>query len=340
MLRVLLLVNSSASSVTARARVVIHKALAADHDVRLAETRRRGHATRLAQGAAAEGLDAVVVLGGDGTINEAANGLVGTPTALGVLPGGSTNVFARTIGMTNDPVEATGELLSSLAADRPVRVQVGQANGRYFLFHVGAGLDAAVVAEVEKRAAAKRYLGAAVFLAAAASTWAVGVDRHHPWFDLRRLPGAQAAPAAGSPPDERPDGREGGTVAGVEGMFAICLNTGPYTFLGSRPLDLLPGLRLGSGEGGGGGLGLVVFDDLSLASILGVTLSALRAKRDPIARFRRVSSERGVQAVELVARRPLPYQLDGDYLGETDRLVVRCVPDALRLFVPPDRIPN
>src|ERR1700682_6159201 len=102
-MRVLLIVNASASSVTARARVVIQKALSADHQVTVAETSRRGHATRLAQGAAADGADVVVVLGGDGTLNEAANGLAGTATALGVLPGGSTNVFARTLGMTNDP---------------------------------------------------------------------------------------------------------------------------------------------------------------------------------------------------------------------------------------------
>src|ERR671912_1976787 len=113
-MRVLLLVNSSASSVTPRSRVVIQKALSADHDVTLAETSRRGHATRLAQGAAADGVDVVVVLGGDGTLNEAANGLAGTETALAPLPGGSTNVFARTLGIADDPVEATGQLLSSL----------------------------------------------------------------------------------------------------------------------------------------------------------------------------------------------------------------------------------
>src|ERR1035437_4358219 len=105
-MRLLLLVNASAASVTARARVVIQKALAADHEISVAETSRRGHASRLALGAAADGLGAVIVLGGDGTLNEAANGLAGSATALGVLPGGSTNVFARTIGMTNDPIEA------------------------------------------------------------------------------------------------------------------------------------------------------------------------------------------------------------------------------------------
>src|SRR6476620_6432626 len=113
-MNVLLLVNASASAVTARARVVIQKALAADHDVKVAETSRRGHATRLAQGAAATGTDVVVVLGGDGTLNEAANGLAGTSTALAALPGGSTNVFARTLGLPDDPVEATGVLLDAL----------------------------------------------------------------------------------------------------------------------------------------------------------------------------------------------------------------------------------
>ena len=132
--------------------VVIHKALSADHDVVLKETNRRGHAARLAQGAAADGMDAVVVLGGDGTLNEAANGLAGSPTALAVLPGGSTNVFARTLGMANDPIEATSQLLSALNARSVDRVGLGQLDPRYFLFHAGIGFDAAVVARVEKLA--------------------------------------------------------------------------------------------------------------------------------------------------------------------------------------------
>ena len=90
---------------TARARVVIRKALSADHDVTTAETSRRGNATRLAQDAAAAGYDAVVVLGGDGTLNEAANGLAGSDTALATLPGGSTNVFARTLGIARPPAD-------------------------------------------------------------------------------------------------------------------------------------------------------------------------------------------------------------------------------------------
>src|SRR4051812_10920913 len=205
-MRLLLLVNASASAVTARGRVVIQKALSADHDVTFAETSRRGHASRLAQGAAADGVDAVVVLGGDGTLNEAANGLAGSSTALGVLPGGSTNVFARTIGMTNDPIEATGELLGAMARGSRRRIGLGMVNGRYFLFHVGLGFDAAVVQQVEKRSALKRYAGHPLFAWAAVVTWMRHYDRKRPRFAVRF---------------------EDGSVID-DGVFAICLETNPY----------------------------------------------------------------------------------------------------------------
>src|SRR4051794_3382128 len=156
-MKLLLIVNSSASSVTARARVVIQKALSADHDVTVAETSRRGHATRLAQGAANDGSDVVVVLGGDGTLNEAANGLAGSHTALAPLPGGSTNVFSRTLGLPDDPIEATGALLDSLARRSIQRVGLGCVNDRYFLFHAGLGYIAAVVEQVEQRSELKRF---------------------------------------------------------------------------------------------------------------------------------------------------------------------------------------
>src|ERR687897_2934 len=139
-MRVLLLVNSSASSVTPRSRAVIGKAISADHDVTVAETSRRGHAARLAQGAAADGTDVVIVLGGDGTLNEAANGL------------------------PNDPIEATGVLLDALSRRSIRRVGLGSVNGRYFLFHTGVGFDAAVVEQVERRSELKRYASHPLFV--------------------------------------------------------------------------------------------------------------------------------------------------------------------------------
>ena len=141
------MVNSFASSVTARNTVVVHRRLSRDHDVELVETNRRGHATRFAHDAARRGADVVVGFGGDGTLNEVATGIAGTDTALGVLPGGSTNVFARTIGLPNDPVAAVELLADGIDAGDFRPIGLGQVNGRFFCFHTGVGYDAAVVAD-------------------------------------------------------------------------------------------------------------------------------------------------------------------------------------------------
>ena len=156
-MRILLLVNESASSVTARTRVLIQAALAEDHEVELAMTSRRGHASRLARGAASTGTDLVAVLGGDGTLNEAANGLAGTDCVLAPLPGGSTNVFARTIGLDDDPLNATRQTIGAISDNSIQSVGLGEVAGRYFLFHCGNGFDAAVVRQVERRPGVKRY---------------------------------------------------------------------------------------------------------------------------------------------------------------------------------------
>ena len=156
-MRLLLVVNSFASSVTARNTVVVHRALSQGHDVEVVETNRRGHATRIAQDAARRGIDLVVGFGGDGTLNEVATGIAGTDTVLGVLPGGSTNVFARTLGMPNDPVVAVQSLVAGLDTQDFRPIGLGRVNGRYFCFHTGIGYDAAVVKAVEKRASLKRW---------------------------------------------------------------------------------------------------------------------------------------------------------------------------------------
>jgi diacylglycerol kinase family enzyme len=306
-MKLLLLVNASASSVTPRARVVIQKALAADHDVSVAETSRRGHASRLAQGAAADGLDAVVVLGGDGTLNEAANGLAGSTTALGILPGGSTNVFARTIGVTNDPIEATGELLGALSRRSIRTVGLGNVNGRYFLFHVGMGFDAAVVEQVERRAALKRYAGHPLFVYAAFVTWFRHYDRSRPRFAVHLGPGEVIDDA----------------------YFAICLKTNPYTFLGNRPLDVAPEAGFDTG------LSFLTLRTLAAIPLLNVVLSALRGKGGRrLGQHRRVAYASDLNQVTVTGYGPFPYQVDGDFLGEAERLEFRYEPDALNLVVP------
>ncbi len=304
-MRLLLIVNASAASVTARARVVIHKALSADHDVTMAETNRRGHASRLAQRGAADGLDAVVVLGGDGTLNEAANGLARTTTALGVLPGGSTNVFARSIGMTNDPIEATGELLKALGRESTRAVNLGSVNGRYFLFHVGLGYDAAVVARVERRASLKRYAGHPLFVWEALRTWSRHYDRRHPHFRVE-IPGRD-------PVDD--------------GYFAVCLNSDPYTFLRDRPLHVAPGTGLDTS------LSTVTFRTLDLR-VLGLLVADALVGGGRLGRHRRVDAASDVTEAVVTGYGPVPFQVDGDYLGQAERFVVRSEPDALRLVVP------
>jgi len=305
--RLLLIVNSSASSVTPRTRVLVTKALSAEHAVTVAETSRRGHATRLAQDAAAKGFDVVAALGGDGTLNEAANGLVGSDCALAPLPGGSTNVFARTIGLPNDPVAATDVLLAALAAGSCTRVGLGAVNGRYFLFHTGIGFDAEVVHQVERRGTLKRYLGHPLFIYAALATWARHYDRSRPHFTVRH-------------------GCEPGTV---QGAFAVCLNTNPYTYLGNRALDLTPAASLERP------LVMLTFPALSLRPLLAAATAALRSGVD-VTRVPGLVVRTDLTEVEVTAPEPVPYQVDGDYLGRTGRLSFRHHPEVMSLVVPPD----
>lgn len=297
------MVNSFATSVTARNTVVIQRRLSRHHEVEVVETNRRGHATRFAADAARRGIDVVVGFGGDGTLNEVATGIAGTDTALGVLPGGSTNVFARTIGLPNDPAAAVDLLANGIdeAAFRPIGL--GRVNGRFFCFHTGVGYDAAVVAAVEKRASLKRWLGHPLFITAALSTWARGYDRHEPHF---RVVTANR------------------TID--DGYFTIVLNTNPYTYLGNRPLDLSSAATLDRG------LVAVTFRTMRAAAILSGLAGALRG--GGVKPSATLDEQVDLDHLTIEHADPFPYQLDGDYLGDTTKLEFQHVPDAVRLVTP------
>lgn len=288
---------------------MIEAALSADHDLEVAETLRRGHAARVARAGAARGVDVVVVLGGDGTLSEAADGLAGTRTALAALPGGSTNVFARTIGVADDPVDATGQLLGALERRTIRRVGLGRVDGRYFLFHCGIGFDAAVVARVERNASAlKRVAAHPMFAWAAVEVWLRHYDRRRPRFRVE-LPGGD----------------------GVEGIFAIVSNTSPYTYLGRRPITVAPEADLASP------LSVTVFRRPGTLTLLRLAAEALWAPRH-LARSRQVSHHRDVTKARVSAWEaddPFPYQVDGDHLGEVTGLEITYEPDVLDLVVPP-----
>lgn len=300
-LRLLLIVNSFASSVTAKNTVAVHESLARRHDVQVVETNRRGHATRFAEDAARRGIDVVVAYGGDGTLNEVATGVATTNTALAVLPGGSTNVFARTLGMPNDAVQAVEHIVDALDRNDISPIGLGRANGRYFTFHTGLGYDAAVVRRVEQRAALKRYAGHPLFVVAALRTWAFDYDRTEPHFSLDFGDGT-------STPD---------------GYFSVIMNTNPYTYLGHRPIDLVPSTSLSTG------LSVVTFKTLKATHVLRTLASALRG--GGIHPYPWLDIRTNVRSVVATNPRAFEYQLDGDYLGEVQRVEFEYVPNALRL---------
>jgi diacylglycerol kinase family enzyme len=242
-------------------------------------------------------------MGGDGTVNEVANGLARSTTALAVLPGGSTNVFARTLGFVNEPVEATGQLLSALGRRSIRRVGLGNVNGRFFCFHVGMGYDAAVVEQVERRGQLKRYLGHPLFAYAAIDTWIRRFDRKRPAFRV-----------------------EFGD-SNVDGFFAVCLNTDPYTYLGSRPLSLVPEASLDRP------LGTVVLKSLGLRPTMRVLAAAFRGG-GRLAKVTTADVRQDLHSLRVVGYRPFPWQVDGDHLGDAEVLNFRWEPNVIDLVLP------
>lgn len=286
---------------TARNTVTVHERLSKHHDVQVVETNRRGHATRFAEDAARRGIDVVVAYGGDGTLNEVATGIATTDTALAVLPGGSTNVFARTLGMPNDALEAIDLIIEALGRNDISPIGLGRANGRFFTFHTGIGYDAAVVRRVEQRAGLKRYAGNPLFIAAALRTWGLDYDKKRPHFSI--------------------DFGDGNTVD--NGFFSIIMNTNPYTYLGNRPFDIVPSTSLSTG------LSVVTFTSLKTTHMLRTLASALQG--GGVKNFPWLDIRTNVQHVVASDSRAFPYQLDGDYLGEIQKVEFEFVPNAIRL---------
>ena len=312
-MEVLLVVNDTASSVTPERRDEVERRLAQRHDVRLATTTHRGHATELARAAVAGGVDCVAVLGGDGTLNEAANGLVGTGCVLAPLPGGSTNVFARSIGLPNNPVRAAERVSLTLERGRTERITVGEVTAsrgegvvaaRTFLCHVGIGWDAVLVERVERRGHLKRHATVPLYAWAGIEAFFSGYDRRHPHMAV--------------------------TVAGrtvPDAYFALVMNSDPYTFAGRRPFRVVPS------TGRHSGLGVATLTSLALPVFLRAAAQALGRGLRP---DRHVWIDEDVAELEVVALdAPLPFQVDGDHLGSAERLRFRSVPDGLSIVALP-----
>jgi diacylglycerol kinase family enzyme len=318
-MRALLVVNHKATTTSARVRDVLVQALRSEVDLQIAYTKRRGHAAGLARQAAVDGMDVVVVLGGDGTVNEAVNGLLSEPgdrpvPAFAVVPGGSTNVFARAVGLPRDWVEATGVLLEALRERRYRTIGLGRADDRYFTFCAGFGLDAEVVRRVERARHRGTAATPALYLRILASQYLFATNRRTARITLER-------------PGEVPDG---------ELALAIIQNTSPWTYLGTRPVDACPDASFDLG------LDALAMRALHVPST-GQTMFRLlfpEAGRWTAGRRGEPAGPQGKQVLRLHdvaeftlrASEPMAFQLDGDYLGERDKIRFSAVPAALRVI--------
>jgi diacylglycerol kinase family enzyme len=288
--RMLVVVNPYATTMSDRLRSLVVAALGSRYDVTAVDTEAQGHATELARSAVDQRFDVVVSFGGDGTLNEVANGLADSDVPLSVLPGGATNVFCKMLGIPGEIVDATEHLLRVADDWRPRQVDLAQVNGRWFTFSAGFGLDATVVRAVDLRPARKHRFGEWYFAWAAVSTF---LRRY-----LIRPPRVEALIGPGD--------------AAVGGINVVVQNSDPFTYFGDKPLRGAEGATLGSGDLAG-----IV---LHRAGPVDVPTMAFRlfSRRARVVDHRQVTPFSGRR--EVVARsvdgRPVPLQLDGDWVGD------------------------
>ena len=301
--RMLIIVNPYATTVSDRLRHLVVYALQGRFEVDAVDTEARGHATELCREAAHEGYDVVVAFGGDGTVNEAANGLLGSPTPLCCLPGGSANVFGKMLGIPGDVVDATEHLLAMADDWRPRKVDLGVVNGRCFTFASGLGLDASVVERVDANPKMKARLGPYFFTWVAVSTF------------LRRY--------VVSPPRLRVQAGENGRT--LEGVTAIVQNGSPFTYFQNRPIEIADGASLDSGALAGGVLHRATL--ISMPFIAGRAFS----RRARVTGNRQVTGLRDLSEMVVCStdERPLPLQVDGDYIGDVSQAHFSVLPQAL-----------
>ncbi len=285
--RALVIVNPFATMVSDRLRNLVVHALAARYDVEAVETIARGHATEIAREAAAGDYDLVITFGGDGTVNEAANGLAGSAVPLTCLPGGSANVFCKLLGIPGEIVDAVEHLLRLADDFAPRQIDLGEVEGRLYTFSAGVGIDADVVRNVDARPQLKARFGPYFFLAAALAT----LTRHY----LIRAPRMFVSSGAET----------------ATGVTTVVQNAARYTYFHDRPINLAGGASLD-----GGTLSCVV---LRRASLLGAPSLLARAVigKAGVARHRQVHSFEGVTSVTVSSATglPLPLQVDGDHIG-------------------------
>jgi diacylglycerol kinase family enzyme len=306
-LRMFLVVNPRATTVSARLKNLVVYALRGRYDVHAVETEGRDHATALTREAAGDGYDLVVAFGGDGTLNEVANGLAHSNVPLTILPGGCTNVACRMLGIPMDIVDATEHLLT--LADAPVAraIDLGSVNGRYFVFSSGCGLDADATRWVDERQRMKARGRVLTFTYAATAAFL---------RDYRGRPPRLVLEARGEQ---------------VMGVSAFVQNSRPFTFALSKPLHVCEDVSFTSGT-----VSAMVMERTGLRDSPGAIRRLFREGHSlaehPRARsFPRLNDARVTSLEANGTPIPFPLEVDGDYLGEHTEAVYGIAPAALRV---------
>ncbi|MEA2423631.1 MAG: hypothetical protein QOH13_41 [Thermoleophilaceae bacterium] len=299
--RMLVIVNPYATTVSDRLKNLVVYALQSRYEVEAVDTQAKLHATEICREAAEEGYELVVAFGGDGTVNEAANGLIGTDVPLTCLPGGSTNVFCRSLGIPRDVVDATEHLLQVADRFEPRRIDLGRVNGRHFTFSSGIGLDASVVQQVDAHPKLKSRYTSWYYSYVAVTTfmrkYVVNPPRVHVEVDGKT----------------------------TEGVTVIVQNSDPFTYFRGRAIRVCEGAGLDTGT-----LSLTVLERASALDMPTLIPRLFSAKARTVQRHRQVEGYAGIDYARIVATdRPFPLQVDGDYIGEFEEASYGIVPRAL-----------
>jgi diacylglycerol kinase family enzyme len=316
-MRAVLIVNPTASSTTPAGRDLLAHALKSRLRLAIAHTTHRGHAGEIAQAAAEDGVDLIVVHGGDGTVSNVVNGLLGRPgqlptghvPAVAIVPGGSANVLARQLGISPDPIVATNQLIGLLDKyghrQNWRRIGVIDCGERWAVLNAGMGVDAEAVAAVEeKRAKGVKVTPARYVRAATRAT--IAYSRREPRLTVH-IPGREP----------------------VEGVhFVFVSNSSPWTYANNRPLYTNPGCRFESG------LGVFALTELKVVPSL-LLVRQMFAKRPKLEAKQLLRDDDAACLRVTCAGPPMASQFDGDYLGVRELMTYRAVPDALCVVAPP-----
>jgi len=308
--RMLLIVNPYATTVSDRLKNLVVYALQGRYEVETVATEAQNHATEIGREVRDHGYDVVVAFGGDGTLNEVANGLAGTDVPVSVLPGGSTNVVCRTLGIPNDVVDATEHLLALVDEWAPRKIDLGTVDERRFVFSCGVGIDATVVKRVDAHPRLKSRAGPYYYSWAAISAFyrSYMINPVRLRVDL--------------------DGES------TEGVTALAQNSDPFTYFSRRPIRVCEGVEIDDGSLAVGVLKRAAQRDMP------TLIPRLFSEKRPAARHRQIEHFEGVAEASVASIsetrdgtvRPFPIQVDGDYIGEKTHLVLRVEPAALTVI--------